>query len=243
MSFLSRPTISLLTKIFKAPAAAVAAFVVVGTSILIVPATAAVVIKIDTNDASTTTLLYRGPVVDGDLARMQAEVAKVPTGRRIILMLESNGGSLGEGIALGRYINASKMTTVAVQGPGCHSACTFMFLAGRDMSSGLPSRVMMKGARIGFHQAVITGVQQQAYSADDINAAARLGQEFVKLVNAYFTEIKVDPEFLTLFLSSPNTSVTLLNELDALRLGIYVMEPLSGKLLTPDQFRQQTAAR
>lgn len=204
-------------------------------------ATAASVIKVYTGSPNTSTFAFRGEIRDGDLARLQAQTAKVPAGHRIVLLLDSAGGSIAEGIAIGRYVYATKITTVAIQGPGCHSSCTLIFLAGRDINTEQPSRIMMKGARLGFHQGRISELPDRSYTAQDINAATQVGQEIVKQVNTYYAEIKAQSEFLTLFLSSPNSTVTLLNELDALRLGIYVMEPLSKKLLTPDQFAQQTA--
>ena len=202
---------------------------------------AASVTKVYTGSTTTSTFVLRGDIRDGDLARLQAQTAKVPAGQRIALLLDSGGGSIAEGIAIGRYIYATKITTVAIQGPGCHSSCSFVFLAGRDINTEQPSRIMVKGAKVGFHQGRISELPDRSYTAQDINTATQVGQVIVKQVNAYFAEIKADPEFLTLFLSAPNSTVTLLNELDALRLGIYVMEPLSKKLLTPDQFAQQTA--
>ena len=204
---------------------------------------AATVHKIDTGDPKTTTLAFRGGIQDGDLARLQAQTAKIPSSQRIVLLLDSPGGSVDEGIALGRYIYATKITTVAIQGPGCHSACTYVFLAGRDLFTDQPSRIMMKGARLGFHQTRLSNLPNQNYSAQDIDTATRIGQDSIKKLDGYFKEIKADSEFLTLTLSAPNSTVTLLNELDALRLGIFVMDPQSNKLLTPDQFKDQTAGR
>lgn len=206
-------------------------------------ANAASVYKVDTGDTTTTTLAFRGDIRDGDLARLQALTAKVPSSQRVVLLLDSPGGSVDEGIAIGRYVHATRITTVAIQGPGCHSACTYVFLAGRDINTDQPSRIMMKGARLGFHQTRISNLPNQTYSAQDIDTATRISQDSIKKLDGYFKEIKADAEFLTLTLSAPNSTVTLLNELDALRLGIYVMDPQTDKLLTPDQFREQTTGR
>ena len=112
-----------------------------------------------------------------------------------------------------------------------------MLLAGRDVITEQPSRIMVKGARLGFHQTRLSNLPNQNYSVQDIAAATQISQDSIKKLDAYFREIKADQEFLTLTLSSPNSSVTLLNELDALRLGIYVMDPQGNKLRTPDQFK------
>lgn len=202
------------------------------------PAMAAMVYQVHTGDKDISTLVLRGQIVAGDLGRLQRVTAKIPASQRIALMLDSPGGNIDEGIAIGRYIYAAKITTVAIQGPGCHSTCAFVFLAGRDASEQ-PMRIMMKGARIGFHQGAISGVSaNQTYSASDIATATQMGQDMVKRVNGYFQEIKADPEFLTMMLSAPNRSITLLNEFDALRLGIYVMDTATQKLTTPADLKR-----
>jgi hypothetical protein len=202
------------------------------------PAMAAIVYQVHTGDKDISTLVLRGQIVAGDLARLQRVAAKIPASQRIALMLDSPGGSIDEGIAIGRYVYASKITTIAIQGPGCHSSCAFVFLAGRD-SSEQPMRIMMKGARVGFHQGALSSVPaNQTYSATDIQTATQIGQDMVRRVNTYFQEIKADPEFLTMMLSAPNRSITLLNEFDALRLGIYVMDTATQKLTTPADLKR-----
>ena len=235
MGNLDRHRTAAITSINRIRIAGVIAAVVL--AIAHFPARAAFVYTVDTGDTQTATLAFRGDIRDGDLARLQALTAKIPSSQRVVLLLESPGGSVDEGIAIGRYIYATKITTVAIQGPGCHSACTYMFLAGRDVITEQPSRIMVKGARLGFHQTRLSNLPNQNYSVQDIAAATQISQDSIKKLDAYFREIKADQEFLTLTLSSPNSSVTLLNELDALRLGIYVMDPQGNKLLTPDQFK------
>ena len=235
MGNLDRHRTAAITRINRIRIAGVIAAVVLAMAHF--PARAALVYTVDTGDTQTATLAFRGDIRDGDLARLQALTAKIPSSQRVVLLLESPGGSVDEGIAIGRYIYATKITTVAIQGPGCHSACTYMFLAGRDVITEQPSRIMVKGARLGFHQTRLSNLPNQNYSVQDIAAATQISQDSIKKLDAYFREIKADQEFLTLTLSSPNSSVTLLNELDALRLGIYVMNPQGNKLLTPDQFK------
>ena len=210
---------------------------------LAAPARSATVTTVDTGNSNVATLAFSGRIIRGDLGRLQEQAARLPEGLRIVLLLDSPGGSINEGIALGRFIHAARMTTVAIQGPGCHSACTFLFLAGRDYQTDRPSRIMMQGARIGFHQGRFQHILEKDYTAEDVSSAAGQAQGWIAQINAYFNEIKADHEFLTLVLSSPTRRLTYLNVIDALRLGIYVMDPMSKKLLTPDQFKQQTTQR
>jgi hypothetical protein len=202
------------------------------------PASAATVYKVHNGDNDFVTLVLRGQIVPGDLARLQSITAKVPSTQNIVLMLDSPGGSIDEGIAIGRYVYSAKIATVVIQGPGCHSSCAFIFLAGRAHDEQ-PMRIMMKGARVGFHQGAIAALpSNRTYQASDMEVATALGQDIIRRVDAYFHEIKADPEFLTLVLSAPNRSITLLNEFDALRLGIYVMDTATQKLTTPADFKR-----
>ena len=203
------------------------------------PAAAGQVTPLDIGLRDTTALFFRGPVQAGDLARLQAETAKVAPGRRIVLMLESGGGLITEGLAIGRFVASSKITTSVVAGPGCHSACTLIFLAGRD-AAGKPMRIMMSGARIGFHQAASRQLSEtDTVTAAEASAAQTGVQNAIAAIDAYFRDLGIQSEFLTLTLSSPNSTVSLLRELDALRLGIFVMDPSTQKLLTPEGFKQQ----
>src|SRR5262245_34630277 len=113
------------------------------------PAMAAMVAQIQTGDKDISTVVLRGQIVTGDLARLQRVTAKIPPSQRIALMLDSPGGSIDEGIAIGRYVYAAKITTVAIQGPGCHSSCAFVCLAGRD-AGDQPMLIMIKAARLRF---------------------------------------------------------------------------------------------
>jgi hypothetical protein len=218
--------------------AGLAAPICLAAAAALAPARAATVYKVHTGDNDFVTLVLRGGIVLGDLARLQGVTAKVPSNQRIVLMLDSPGGNIDEAIAIGRYLYTAKIATAAIQGPGCHSSCAFIFLAGRD-HNGQPMRIMMKGARVGFHQGAIAALpSNRTYQASDMEVATALGQDIIRRIDAYFHEIKADPEFLTLVLSAPNRSITLLNEFDALRLGIYVMDTATQKLTTPADFKR-----
>ena len=227
----------------KAGLAGLGAASAVALAAAVTPAAAGQVTPLDIGVRDTTALLFSGAVQAGDLARLQAETAKVPAGQRIVLMLESGGGLISEGLAIGRFVASSKITTTVVAGPGCHSACTLIFLAGRD-ASAKPMRIMMAGARIGFHQASSGQLRpDQTVTAAEAAAAQTGVQNAIAAIDAYFRELGIQSEFLTLTLSAPNSTVNLLRELDALRLGIFVMDPSTQKLLTPDGFKQQLTSR
>jgi hypothetical protein len=208
------------------------------------PAAAGTVARVDIGLPDTTAFIFRGDVIQGDLARLQAETAKVPAGQRIVLMLESAGGDLREGLAIGRHVHASRITTIAIEGPGCHSACSYIFLAGRDHATGNPSRIMISGAKIGFHQNATAKLKpDDKISAAEAEARQTTVQNGIAYIDAYYRELGIDNEFLKLTLSAAANTMHLIREFEALRLGIFVMDPSSGRLITPESFKQQASAR
>ena len=84
-------------------------------------AEAAHIAMVNIGQPDTAALLMTGQIVQGDLGRLRAAVANVPAGKKIVLMLESPGGSVDEGLAMGRFVHATKITTIAIEGPGCAS--------------------------------------------------------------------------------------------------------------------------
>lgn len=86
-----------------------------------------------------TRLVFRGEIVYGVARRFAALVAQ--TDHATALHLSGPGGNIYEARGLARRV--APLDTVAVG--DCSSACTLVFLAGRERS-------LMAGARLGFHQ-------------------------------------------------------------------------------------------
>jgi hypothetical protein len=85
-----------------------------------------------------------GPIEVGDHRRFAALARS--SSRQKIVFLNSMGGQLLEGLAMGRAIRGSGMAT-AVGGEGhCASVCALMWLAGQ-------TRYLERGAQVGFHAA------------------------------------------------------------------------------------------
>lgn len=93
---------------------------------------------------------FRGGVHPGSAERLQAFLDQHPQAR--VLHLESPGGDLSQGHAMAAVVRARGLDTY-VRGI-CASACTQVFLAGRD-------RWLKQGGRLGFHapRAVAAGTE------------------------------------------------------------------------------------
>jgi hypothetical protein len=91
-------------------------------------------------------LILSGPVVNGDLARIQAALAQSPQINTVILR-DSPGGDIATGYRVGELFRAKGLRT-AVSGY-CYSSCSRMFLGGkvRVFTDDVP----LTRTHVGFH--------------------------------------------------------------------------------------------
>jgi hypothetical protein len=200
---------------------------------------AAIFTVIPSTDPSIAVIHLNGRIIDGDRARLEQAVGRAGKASQLVLMVESPGGAALESFAIGRYLHQQRIVTVAIEGTGCFSGCAYVFLGGKSRS-GKPGRIMMKGARIGFHQASVA-LGQGNYSAAQVNSAMSAGQDLARLTTEYLRDVGADSEFLSMALAARPNEFKMLNELDALRLGIPVMDGLSSKLLPATGGRSSAA--
>jgi hypothetical protein len=91
-------------------------------------------------------IVFDGDVGWGAYRQVQKVLTEHPRTR--LLELKSPGGYVIEGLAISRLIKQSGMDTVAFQ--YCHSACTFIFAAGK-------ARFLGPKVEIGFHRSSVFG--------------------------------------------------------------------------------------
>lgn len=95
--------------------------------------------------ASGLGITVSGEIKPGDAERLRQFLKKtqpVPT----LVSLNSPGGSLGEGIRLGKLIRAQKLASVVRRGSECESACVFVLAGG-------VIREVERDAKVGVHMA------------------------------------------------------------------------------------------
>jgi hypothetical protein len=194
--------------------------------------------------ANATTFLLSGVLTGGETAALREEVAKLPPGQRVAVILDSPGGLVAEGLKLGRFFYDARIATVVVAGGiGCHSACSLAFLGGRDAASGKRLRVMMSGARLGFHQFSAKFDPAKSYTRSDMSAAVENAHRVMDAIVDYLRGIDEDLTFLTLMLRAPHETIALLDEDAALERGIHVVArgPLSS--FDPYESRRRLASQ
>ncbi len=121
-----------------------------------------------------------------------------------IVLLQSPGGNLIAGIEIGKAIHLKGFTTLVPAGSQCASACALAWLGGQ-------TRLMSKGARVGFH-AVYTDNNGQPIVSSVGNA----------LVGAYLNQIGLPYSAVVYITSTAPEQMQWLTLLDARRFGITV---------------------
>jgi hypothetical protein len=177
-----------------------------------------------------------GNIEAEDAFRFQAYLSKLPQKPVTTLYLDSNGGHVQGAMALGRIVHQAMIRTF-VTGPAakCHSACTNIFLAGRDRDSGMPYRVKGSANGLGFHNFVPI-LQDKPYNKKDAAAIMARAQNTIYTLATYFQEIGADLELLGLGLKQKD--LYLLRNEDALRLGIHVLDSQNNEFVRYEQYQR-----
>jgi hypothetical protein len=142
--------------------------------------------------AHTVTIYLYGPIEEGDARSLEERLAglRFGNGASAHVRLDSPGGSLVEGMAIGRVISALP-TTVTTDvgrqgGRAADCACVLAFLGGRY-------RYLRDGSRLGVHQ-FYTVEENVVSSAEGIALGQVLSGEIVD----YLAEMRVDSAFFRL---------------------------------------------
>jgi len=159
-------------------------------------------------NASESCFIVAAGTLDGGAAeRFEAFLDDPASGvEGFQVLLDGPGGSLQDGIALGRRIRARGLHTVVGRydggnferpiAPGdCLSACAYAFLGGEGRRVG-------EDSRLGFHQFGLPGA---AALPDAVGLAG--GQEVSGMLLAYLIEMGVDPRLFVLASATPSAEM------------------------------------
>ena len=176
----------------------------------------------------------KGKVEPGDTAALRAYIAKLPTKPTTAVYLNSMGGSLEEGMTLGRFFHRAGIRTI-VAGPGavCASACSTAFLGGRDGETGKPWRAKGSTARLGFHSFRFDW-PAKAYTAQDMSRAIARTQMMTLAMADYMKDVDASLDFLRARLKAPASGMNYISNEEALSLGLYVIDDKTRELIRPE---------
>ncbi len=92
-----------------------------------------------------------GRMYRSDINRLKAKYAQVPKGIQTILVLNSKGGELRAGIAIGKFLKRKRIGAAVKKYGVCASSCAIAFLGGRSLT-GAKLQIIPYGSKLGFHQ-------------------------------------------------------------------------------------------
>jgi len=205
-------------------------------------ALAATVTTVNSGRPDLSVFLLDGEIKGGETLQLEALLSKLPSNQSAAIILNSPGGSLVEGLKLGRlFYRARIATSVLGHGGGCHSACAIAFLGGRDHERKA-SRIKMTGSNLGFHQ--FNRSRSAAEMARKYTKTEMLRTYAVTLsIVEYLSDIGEDMQFLHLMLKAPNAQINLISNEDALTYGIHVMDEQSEQVIDSTNVRARVEGR
>lgn len=188
------------------------------------PVSAAVTIKaIPGSEPGLSRVEISGTIERGDAQRVQTFLAGLPRGHRIVIELNSPGGSIEEALRIGRHIHSSRIgTAVTGKGRQCLSACALTFLAGRD-AAGRAHRVKGRQSELGFH-AFRRIVPDKEFMVEDMHEAVASTQHTLLVIADYLSTVDAGIEFMSMMLEKPSTSMTYLANDRAAALGVEIVD-------------------
>lgn len=170
--------------------------------ISIVSAASAADIRLVPTGTPLDMVVVRGEIVSGDADRFLNIARSLDFGA---VLLESPGGSLIDGLIIGRAIRAAGFTTGVAPETACASACALAWLAGT-------TRYMDPAALVGFHAAYV--------EVDGRFSESGVGNA---LVGAYLNELGLGVDAVIFVSSAAPNEMNWLNAAKAQQAGIDVV--------------------
>ena len=152
------------------------------------------------SDGGVNVVSISGQIGDGDGAKFEQLAA--PIGGPTLVILNSRGGSVIEGLIIGETIRSKGFDTGVPAGTICASSCGLIWLAGS-------TRYVGATAHIGFHAAYV----------QDGDQLRETGQGNA-LVGAYLTRLGLSYRAILFLTSSAPDEIAWMHDDDARRIGV-----------------------
>jgi len=198
------------------------------------------VFKIDIGLPNTVAVMVRGDFSGNEILRFKSAIAEIDPGKRIIAILDSPGGDVVQGEALGRFFWDARIPTMVLGGTLCASACTYAFLGGRNPTTGNPLRILALGAKLGFHRFRPDGMPERAYTKAELENVSRETQQIIYRNLQHLIYVHAPLDILKLNTGTVSEQVNFITEGDALNYGIAVLDARTGNLVLPDNIDRRT---
>lgn len=184
------------------------------------------------NGTRVSIIRIEGPVEDGDTESFLQVLAPASQGvgrwDRLVVQLNSPGGSYPEGLLLAETFRRNGVATEVVSGDYCYSACAIAFLGGSErypdvepvaegaLSNQPPDRSLAIGAELGFH-APYLDIPASDYSAENVQDAYRLAVDSISMLIALADHLYVEPAELPRLLAPGRDEAFMADDVDSVR--------------------------
>ena len=166
--------------------------------------------SIHENDSPNLNAIYAtGELSDGDTIKLETYLRTLPVKQHIAVYLDSPGGSLFEGMALGLFFRKMQIKTVIEGGKMCASACALAFLGGTD-NKGQIWRSSSDNSLLGFH----------AFYSSEEQMDSNTVQQIVGSMLIYAQQVEAPLETLIAGFLTPSEEMYYLSEGEICALGI-----------------------
>src|SRR5882762_10100849 len=181
------------------------------------------VFKMDIGLPNTVALMVRGQFNGNEILRFKSAIAEIEPGKRIIAVLDSPGGNVVQGEALGRFFYDARIPTLVLAGSVCASACTYAFFGGRSPMTGDPLRILASGAKLGFHSFSAVGLPERAYTKAELENLSRESQQLVYRNLLHLMHVKAPLAVMKLNTGTKSEQMNFITDGEALDYGIAVL--------------------
>jgi hypothetical protein len=195
--------------------------------------------KVNIGLPNTVVLLITGGFNGNEILRVKSAIAELPPTTRVIAALESPGGRVDQGQALGTFFYEARIPTLLLANSLCASACTDAFFGGRDPVTNKPLRIMASGSKLGFHN-IKFEIKEGDYTKKNVEDVSRVTQQATYEQIKFMKSVEAPMEALLLQVGTKAESMNFITEGEALKYGINILNVETGKLVSPANLDSRT---
>ena len=189
--------------------------------------------KHDNDSKTLNAIMATGEIKYGDTNKLDKYLSKLPHKKHTAIYFDSPGGSLSEGIQLGRYFKENKIKTVVQGYKICASACALAFLGGTDYK-GNKWMSTTTISLLGFHAF-------QSVNGKNVLDTDQT-QQVVSEILKYAKYVNAPMDIIIKNFSTPSKNMYWLSTQEALSLGIKVWDIKNKNFLKEHDFNSKAGS-
>jgi hypothetical protein len=214
---------------------------------------------VDSDDWCESIIYLTGEITAKTAESFEKALAQVHQHRRLIIVIDSLGGSVSAAMRIGRLIRNTGGRTVVGSGATCASACVLVFGAGLSRVVGAlvyrsliladdwEPEVVRVPAKIGIHRPALADAPPDT----DMTSVKTAAESVEKGLREYAGQMNISPRLIDDMLTTPPEQVRWLSEQDRQNYGLGFLDPVYAETvsiteakrykITPSQYRERNS--